>query len=53
MHDIITFVTDKIISIMNSIVTFNKAQESQVTSRFNQMMNDRKSFLEKKVKESK
>lgn len=30
---------------MNSIVSFNKADETKVVTRFSQMMKDRKSFL--------
>ncbi len=36
---------------MNSIVSFNKADETKVVTRFSQMMKDRKSFLDsKKIK---
>ena len=38
---------------MNSVVTFNKAEESEMASRFSQMMNDRKAFLDRKVKVAK
>ena len=33
---------------MKSIETFNQARESEVTSRFCQMMSDRKAFLDSK-----
>ncbi len=33
---------------MDRVANLNQAKESQISSRFNQMMNDRKDFIEAK-----